>query len=126
MYGECRVAIPKPAGHAHDAGAQRNLRERAHDLHHSHRTVARAENKEQRKKVKERRERRGQSRPAILHAPEEYFEEKDVQHDIDDQRDGSDDHRRLRILCGVKCRHDQLHRRQRGQADGVIEQRARR
>src|SRR5205807_10635545 len=102
------------------------LCKRTHGLRRSQRTMPPAKKDEQSEEIKKRRERRGWGRAAILYPIEKYLQKKDVQDDVDDQGNGSDDDRWLGILCGIESRHHQLHRRQRRQSYGVIEQGSRR
>src|SRR5947208_2524374 len=82
VQGEPRVIIPKPAGDTHNSGAQGNFCKRTENIHRSQRAVAQPENNKEREEIKERSQRRGQCRPAVLNTLKEEFQEDDVQHNI--------------------------------------------
>src|SRR6266849_5209169 len=118
------VVIPEPAGHTHNPGAQGNLRTGTEYIQGSKRTIAETENNKKREEIKESSQGRGQRGTAVLDALEEKLQKDDVQNDIQNKRDGSNDNRRLGVPRGIKRRNNQLDRGQGRKPDGVIEKSA--
>src|ERR1700674_2470117 len=124
VQGEHRIVIPAPAGDAHNGGAQGNLSKGTEDIQGSERAITETEDNKEREEIKESSQSRGERRTAVLDALEEELQKDDVQNDIHNERDGSDDDRCLGISRRIERRNNQLNRGEGRQSDGVIEKSA--
>src|SRR5215471_18440647 len=100
------IVIDREAPRAHQETTHGDLSERSEDGKTAKRSVTQAEHGEQGEEIKEGGKRCCECRAAVLKALEEDLQEQNIEKDIQEKRNDTDDDRRLGVLGGIERWND--------------------